>query len=89
MVLSARRNGDVQDVYAAVLVFFRRGLFEAEIFLPWAEQNLRGNIFENFEVLEERADGVGTFFRIRGESDTVNRLRKQLGQTMDPSKSEP
>jgi GTPase len=72
-----------------VMAFFRRGLVEAEIFLPWSEQNLRGNIFENFEVLEERADGDGTLFRIRGESDTVNALRKQLSQTMDPSKSEP
>jgi GTP-binding protein HflX len=89
MVLSARRKGDVQNLHAAVLAFFRRGLVEAEIFLPWSEQNLRGNIFENFEVLEERDDGGGTFFRIRGESDTVNGLRKQLGQTMDPSKSEP
>jgi GTPase len=89
MVLSARRKGDVQNLHAAVMAFFRRGLVEAEIFLPWSEQNLRGNIFENFEVLEERADGDGTLFRIRGESDTVNALRKQLSQTMDPSKSEP
>ena len=89
MVLSARRKGDVQKLHAAILAFFRRDLVEAEIFLPWSEQKLRGNIFENFEVLEERADGAGTFFRIRGEPDTVNALRKQLGQAIDTSKSEP
>ena len=64
-----------QKLHAAILAFFRRDLVEAEIFLPWSEQKLRGNIFENFEVLEERADGAGTFFRIRGEPDTVNALR--------------
>jgi len=85
--LSARRESDVRKLRAAVLAFFRRGLVEGEIFLPWSEQKLRGKIFENFEVLEERADDAGTFFRIRGESDTVTALRTQLGQTTDSSKS--
>ena len=80
MVLSARSKGDVEKLHAAILTFFRRDLIEAEIFLPWSEQNLRGKIFEDYEVLEERADGAGTFFRIRGEPDTVNALRKQLDQ---------
>ena len=89
MVLSARSKGDVENLHAAILAYFRRGLAEAEIFLPWSEQNLRGNIFESFEVLEERADDAGTFFRIRGESDTVDALRSQLAQAADASKSEP
>ena len=50
-------------------------------FLPWAAQQLRGEIFANCEVLEERADGEGTFLRVRGEPDTVNGLRQQAGQT--------
>jgi GTP-binding protein HflX len=89
MVLSARSKNDVQKLHTAILAFFRRDLVEAEIFLPWSEQKLRGNIFESFEVLEERADDAGTFFRIRGEPDTLNALRTQLGQATDTSKSEP
>jgi GTP-binding protein HflX len=85
MVLSARREGDVQKLRAAILTFFRRGLVEAEIFVPWSEQKLRGNIFENFDVMEERTDDAGTFFRLRGEPDTVDALRRQLGQTTDSS----
>ena len=80
MVLSARSEDDVRKVHAAILVFFRRDLVEAEVFLPWSEQKLRGRIFEDYEVLEERADDAGTFFRIRGEPDTVNVLRARLGQ---------
>jgi GTP-binding protein HflX len=86
-VLSARREDDVRALRATVLAFFRRDLIDAEIFLPWLEQKLRGDIFDKFEVLEERADDAGTFFRIRGESETVNDLRKQLGLTTDVSKS--
>jgi GTP-binding protein HflX len=87
MVLSARRNGDVQKLRSTLLEFFQRGLVDAEIFLAWSDQQLRSNIFEAFEVLEERADDAGTFFRIRGESEIINALRAQLGRTTDPSKS--
>ena len=81
MVLSARRDGDVAKLRAILLEFFRRDLVEAEIFLAWSEQKLRSNIFDSFEVLEERADDAGTFFRIRGEPELVNALRAQLGRT--------
>jgi GTP-binding protein HflX len=81
MVMSARREGDIAKLQAAIRAFFRKGLVEAEIFLPWSAQQMRGEIFSRCEVLEERADGEGTFFRVRGESGTVNGLREQFGQT--------
>jgi GTP-binding protein HflX len=87
MVLSARRDGDVQKLRARLLEVFRRDFVDAEIFVKWSEQKLRSNIFENVEVLEERADDAGTLLRIRGESAIVNALRTQLGWTADPSKS--
>jgi GTP-binding protein HflX len=87
VVLSARRTGDVQKLRATLLEFFRRDLVDAEIFLPWSEQKLRRNIFETFEVLEERGDDAGTFFRIRGESESVDALRMQLAAATDPSEN--
>ncbi len=87
MVVSARRDGDVQKLRATLLAFFRRDLVDAEIFLAWSEQKRRKSIFDDFEVVEERADDAGTFFRIRGEPELVNALRTQLGRTADPSKS--
>ncbi len=80
MVMSARREDDVAKLHAAIVAFFRKNLVEAEIFLPWSAQQLRGEIFANCEVLEERADGEGTFFRVRGEPDTVKGLCAQAGQ---------
>jgi GTP-binding protein HflX len=62
-----------------VIAFFRQGLVEAELFLPWSAQQRRGEIFARCEVLEERADAEGAFLRIRGERETVTGLREQYG----------
>jgi GTPase len=79
VVLSARHEADVARLRAAILEFFQRDLVEARLFLPWAAQKQRGEIFAKCEVLEERADEKGAFFRVRGERDIVNALREQLG----------
>ena len=80
MVMSARRTGDVAKLREAIVEFFQQGLVEAELFLPWSAQQLRGEIFASCEVLEERADAEGAFLRIRGESEAVKSLCEQLGQ---------
>ena len=80
IVMSARREGDVAKLREAILAFFRKRLVEAELFLPWAAQKLRGEIFANSEVLEERAANDGTHFRVRGEPEAVKRLRGQLSR---------
>ena len=79
MVMSARLDGDVANLHAAIVAFFQRDLVEAELFLPWSAQQLRGKIFASCEVLDERADNDGAFLRVRGESDAVSALREQLG----------
>jgi GTP-binding protein HflX len=53
---------------------FQQHLIETEIFLPWSEQGLRGQIFASCEVLEERADVAGAFFRVRAAPDVVAKL---------------
>ena len=80
IVMSARRPDDVAKLHEAIVAFFRQDLVEAELFLPWSAQQLRGQIYANCEVLEERADGEGAFFRVRGEPSAVKGLREQLGQ---------
>ena len=79
VVMSARREGDVARLREAIEAFFQKRLVEAEIFLPWAAQNRRGEIFASVKVLEERADGEGAFLRIRGEPEDVKRLGKEFG----------
>jgi GTP-binding protein HflX len=79
IVMSARREGDIAQLREAIRAYFRKDLVEDELFLPWSAQKLRGEIFSNSEVLEERAGGDGTHFRVRGEPEAVKRLRAQLG----------
>ncbi len=79
IVMSARRAGDVAALREAIVAFFRQGLIEAELFLPWSAQQLRGEIFATCEVLEERADGEGAFLRVRGEREAVRSLSERFG----------
>jgi GTP-binding protein HflX len=78
--MSAKREGDVAGLREAIVAFFQRDLVEAELFLPWSAQNLRGQIFASCAVLEERADAEGAVLRVRGEPGALGRLREQLGE---------
>ncbi|WP_018078579.1 GTPase HflX [Thiobacillus denitrificans] len=80
IVMSARRPSDVAQLHQAIVAFFQRDLVEAELFLPWSAQQLRGEIFARCAVLEERADDAGAFFRVRGEQATLDSLREQFDQ---------
>jgi GTP-binding protein HflX len=80
IVMSARREGDVAKLRAAIVAFFQRHLVEAELFLPWSAQKMRGEIFASCEVLEERSDDAGAFLRVRGEPGAVRRLRALFGE---------
>ena len=80
IVMSAKREGDVARLHEAIVAFFQRHLVEAELFLPWSAQKLRGQIFATCTVLEERADAEGAFLRVRGEPEALGRLREQLGE---------
>jgi GTP-binding protein HflX len=83
VVMSAHRESDIAKLREAIAAFFERDLVEAELFLPWAAQKMRGEVFATCKVLEERADGEGAFLRIRGEPETVKRLYEQFGRRTD------
>ena len=80
IVMSALRAADVKKMHAAVVAFFQRDLVEAKLHLPWANQQMRGEIFANCEVLEESAGEDGAILKVRGESETVKALRRQFGR---------
>ena len=81
IVMSARRPADVASLRAKIITFFQGNLVEDEIFLPWSAQQLRGEVYASCEVLAERADEEGAFFRVRGEANVVQALREQFGTT--------
>jgi GTP-binding protein HflX len=79
VVMSARREADVAALHATIRAFFQKGLVQAELFLPWTQQNMRGEIFSTCEVLDERADGEGALLTVRGDPATVESLCKRFG----------
>ncbi len=80
IVMSARRPDEVAQLHQAIVAFFQQDLVEDELFLPWSAQQLRSEIYTSCKVLEERADGEGAFFRVRGEPNVVKSLREQFEQ---------
>ena len=78
VVISARREGDVGRLRAAIIAFFQKRLVDAELFLPWSAQQMRGEIFANCEVLDERADSDGATLTVRGEPEMIRRLVDKL-----------
>ena len=81
VVMSARRPDEVAKLRQTIIAFFQKDLVEDELFLPWSAQQLRKEIYGNCEVLEERADEDGAFFRVRGEGAVLAGLREQFAQT--------
>ena len=80
LVMSARRPDEIATLRQTIIAFFRQDLVEAELFLPWSAQQLRGQIYASCEVLDEHADGDGAFFRVRGDASAIDALREQLSQ---------
>jgi GTP-binding protein HflX len=78
IVISARCKVDVAILHKSIVGFFRKDLTEAEVFLPWSAQQLRGEIYSSCEVLGEEANEDGATFRIRGAEETVSRLLAQF-----------
>lgn len=80
VVMSARRADDVARLRQKIVEFFQQNLVEAELFLPWSAQQLRGAIYTNCQVLAEHSDNEGTLFRVRSESATIENLREQFSR---------
>ena len=81
VVMSARRPDEVAKLRQKIVTFFQQDLVEAEIFLPWSEQQMRGEIYASCQVLEENSDDHGSLLKIRGEPNVVDRLTQRFSPT--------
>jgi GTP-binding protein HflX len=78
LVVSAKRPSDVMRLHAAIVEFFTRDLVEEELHVTWSRQQLRAAIYEHCQVLGERYDEHGVFFRTRAHPHVLERLRGLL-----------
>jgi GTP-binding protein HflX len=74
-VMSARRPDDVAHLRQTLIDFFARHLVEEELRVPYDRQQLRGEIFEHCQVLEERYEEGVVVFRVRADPARLARLR--------------
>ena len=81
VVMSARRPDEVAKLRQKIVTFFQQDLVEAEIFLPWAEQQMRGEIYASCQVLEENSNDNGSLLRVRGEPNVVEKLTLSFSPT--------
>lgn len=88
VVMSAIRPQDVAQLHQQIVAWFQQDQAEAEIFVPWSDQQMRGTLYADCTVLEERSTDDGTLFRIRGERAVVERLLAQFGETGPAAPSE-
>ena len=78
IVMSARNSDDISKLHQTIVNFFQQDLLETELFLPWANQQLRGQIYASCQVLNERSSDDGTFLTVRGELNEIQNLQAQL-----------
>lgn len=83
VIMSAIRPDDVARLHQQLVAYFQQGQAEAEIFLPWAAQHMRGKIYAECTVLEERSTDEGSVFCIRGETAVVQGLAEAFGTATD------
>jgi GTP-binding protein HflX len=78
VVLSAVKRSDVAKLQTSIQTFFRKRLTKAQLFLPWSLQQLRGELFEQCEVLDEQADDQGALFSVRAEPAAIRALQAKI-----------
>jgi GTP-binding protein HflX len=88
VVMSAVRPEDVARLHAIIVTHFQRDLIEGELFVPWNEQHLRGEIFGSCQVVSERSEADGAFFLVRAAAATLEQLREKLNPTTERPREE-
>ncbi len=89
VVMSAKRPEEVARLRQTIIDFFQKDLDEEEFFLPWTNQQLRGDIFAGCQVLEERADHEGAHFRVRADAATLKSLRERINPELKQPEPDP
>ena len=76
--LEAEQAEDVGRLHGALVQHFSRHLVESELRVPYDRQQLRGEIYEHMQVIEERYDDDAVVFRVRADPAQLARLTRTL-----------
>ena len=77
MTLSAKDPSDVAALREHILGAFDEDLLEAELFLPWSNAGLLGEVHASTRVVEERHENDGVYLRVKGRPADVRRIQSR------------
>lgn len=79
--MSAHDPKDIQSLKDYIVSFFEADMVEEELYVPFSQGKWIGEIHSQVRVLETSYDEGGTLLRVRGVSETLEKLRKQISAT--------
>lgn len=80
ILMSAKDPADVAALRERIVGFFEESMEDGEIFLPYAKQNLVGEVYENARVVSEEYGEEGGLLRVRAHPAALERLRSILAR---------
>jgi GTP-binding protein HflX len=75
ILLSAHDQEDVATLRQIIVDFFEAAMVEEDLVIPYAQQKLLGDVYENARVVSEQYDEKGTRLRVRALPASLARLR--------------
>ena len=78
ILLSAHSAIDVKALRDTIISFFEEAMVEDVLVLPYARQELIGEVYESARVLSETYDETGRVLTIRGLPGAIARLRRSV-----------
>lgn len=76
--LSAKSPADVASLRETIIAFFEASMVDDELVLPYAKQNIVGDVYESVRVLAEDYDAKGRILKVRGLPGAIARLRQMV-----------
>jgi GTP-binding protein HflX len=78
ILLSAHIPADVAALRETMIGFFEAMMVEGELVVPYARQNLIGDVYDSARVLSESYDETGRVLQVRGLPGAIARLQRSL-----------
>ena len=79
ILLSAHAPKDVSALRDTIIAFFEAAMVEDVLVVPYAKQNLIGEVYESARVLSEDYNESGRVLKLRGLPGAIARLRRSVG----------
>ena len=76
IVLSALDSTDIAALKARIVAFFEGRMVQESLVIPYAKQQLLGEIYENARVVGEEYDQAGTRLTVRGLPAAIAKLKR-------------